>query len=363
MTPQDPFGLVGTTIDGKYRIEEVVGQGGFAVIYRAVHEGFGDATVAVKCLKLPEGFSAEGRSAFVETFRREGKLLLQLGSEPGIVRVLDLGVANSAHAPRVPFLVLEWLEGSTLAEVLEERRQLGLGPYTEREALQLIRPIAHAVASAHLLPHAKGRGVAHRDLKPSNIMQTSSARGEVWKVLDFGIAKAMQAGDRATLASGTPLNVRPFSAPYGAPEQFHPVHGPTGPWTDVHALGLLLVELLTGKPALDGKTAPELFASAASDVRPTPRSRGAAVSDACEQLCAKALAKRPADRFANAQELVIALDAILEAERVSIRQAPPPSAPRSQPRNEARTMRALTYGVAVVAALLASIAVWRWLAG
>ncbi len=316
MTDPDPFELIGTTIDGKYRVEQVVGVGGFSVIYRAVHEGFGDAEVAVKCLKLPEGFSAEGRAAFVDTFRREGKLLLRLSSEPGIVRVLDLGVVATKPGGRVPFIVLEWLEGETLADVLRERRDAGLGPYSEREALVLLRQIANAVTSAHLLPHAKGRGVAHRDLKPSNIMRTSSARGPVWKVLDFGIAKAMQAGDRATAASGTPMNVRPFSPLYGAPEQFHPVHGRTGPWTDVHALGLLMVELLTGKRALDGNEFSELFQSAAAKVRPSPRFRGARVSDACEDLVLKAIALSPADRFADAEQLVAAIDAVLEAHGV-----------------------------------------------
>lgn len=358
----DPFALVGTTIDGKYRVEEVAGQGGFAVIYRAVHEGFGDATVAVKCMNLPDGFSVEGRAAFVETFRREGKVLLRLGSEPGIVRVLDLGVTSTPSCPRIPFLVLEWLEGSTLAEVLDERREGGAAGFTEREALVLLRQIANAVACAHMLPHARGRGVAHRDLKPSNIMQTASARGAVWKVLDFGIAKAMQAGDRATAASGTPVNVRPFSAPYAAPEQFHPVHGPTGPWTDVHALGLILVEMLTGRRALDGRHAPELFASAAAPVRPTPRARGARVSDACERLCARALALRPADRFSDAVQFVAAIDAILDVPAQKPERGAPPASAPSQRASRRPVDRRLVLGLAIAAGVFALLALWRWLA-
>lgn len=339
---EDPLDLVGTTIDAKYRVEEVVGIGGSAVVYRGVHEGFGDAAIAIKCLRFPDGFSEEGRAAFVSTFRAEGKLLLRLGAEPGIVRVLDLGVTSSGSNTRIPFLVLEWLEGSTLAQFLTERRDHGLGPLSEREAIALIREVANAVASAHALKHATGRGVAHRDLKPSNIMQTSSARGDVWKVLDFGIAKAMHAGDRATAASGTPLNARVFSAPYGAPEQFHPVHGPSGPWTDVHALGLILVELLTGRRALDGTHAHELFASAAKPDRPTPRRRGATVSDRCEALCERALAIRPADRFPDAGAFILALDeaAVPSAARLGLptndtlrepasEATPPTPAPRS----------------------------------
>lgn len=331
---EDPLDLVGTTIDAKYRVEEVVGRGGSAVVYRGVHEGFGDAAIAIKCLTFPEGFSEEGRAAFVTTFRAEGKLLLRLGGEPGIVRVLDLGVTSSPSNPRVPFLVLEWLEGSTLAHWLEERRALSLGPSSEREALAIIREVASAVASAHALKHATGRGVAHRDLKPSNIMQTSSARGDVWKVLDFGIAKAMHAGDRATAASGTPLNARMFSAPYGAPEQFHPVHGPSGPWTDVHALGLILVELLTGARALDGTHAHEFFASAARPERPTPRRRGAAVSDRTEALCERALAIRPADRYPDAGAFIAALDEIIEAS--ATRRTPPLGDATPSPESDAQ---------------------------
>lgn len=312
MSQPDPFQLVGTTIDGKYRVEEVVGVGGSSVVYRAVHEGFGDADVAVKCLRPPENFSVEGKAAFVGTFRKEAKLLLRLSSEPGIVRVLDLGVTTAPTSARVPFLVLEWLEGSTLADLLAERQRHGLGPFPEREALALLREIANAIVSAHLLQHARGRGIAHRDLKPSNVMQTESTRGPVWKVLDFGIAKAMQAGDHATAASGTPVNVRVFSPLYGAPEQFHPVYGPTGPWTDVHALGLILVELVSGVRALEGADFSALFKSAAAKERPTPRARGARVSDALEALCARAIALKPAERYADAGQLVAAIDAILQ---------------------------------------------------
>ncbi|MFO0616796.1 MAG: serine/threonine-protein kinase [Polyangiaceae bacterium] len=327
MSARDPFQLVGTTIDGKYRIEEVVGVGGSSVVYRAVHEGFGDAEVAVKCLRPPENFSAEGRAAFFGTFRKEGKLLLRLSSEPGIVRVLDLGVTTAPTSARVPFLVLEWLEGSTLADLLSERQRHGLGPFSEREALLLLREIATAVVSAHSLEHAKGRGVAHRDLKPSNVMQTESARGPVWKVLDFGIAKAMQAGDHATAASGTPVNVRVFSPLYGAPEQFHAVYGPTGPWTDVHALGLILIELVTGARAFEGNDFSELFKSAAAKKRPTPRARGARVSDELEELCARAIALKPADRYADAGQLVAAIDAIVQRTSVSA-----PASSRREPR-------------------------------
>src|SRR5262249_22204244 len=105
-----------------------------------------------------------------------------------------------------------------------------------------------------------------------------------------------------------------FSPQYGAPEQFFAKrYGSTGPWTDVYALGLCLVELVTGKMALDGEEAQEFFESSTSEIRPTPRARGASVSDDFEAICAKALAKMPKDRYPNAGALQEALSALIPA--------------------------------------------------
>src|SRR5262249_30288914 len=144
-------------------------------------------------------------------------------------------------------------------------------------------------------------------------------RGRSLKILDFGIAKAMAEGETATEeATRTTSGVGAFSPRHAAPEQFFPKKfGGTGPWTDVHALGLVLVEMVTGRPPIDGDTPPEWFLSATSEARPTPRRRGAVVSDGFEALCARALARMPKDRFADARALLEAMDALAGQPRIA----------------------------------------------
>src|SRR5580704_19135603 len=125
----DPFHLCGTTIDGKYRISSVVGDGGFGVVYRGVHTGFGEA-IAVKCLKLPLTLDEKQRAGFLEQLRDEGRLLHRLSkATPGIVQALDVGAVTTPAGGWVPFLVLEWLDGDTLADHLSKRFGGGGGAY------------------------------------------------------------------------------------------------------------------------------------------------------------------------------------------------------------------------------------------
>jgi serine/threonine protein kinase len=302
----DPFELRGKTLEDKYRVDEVVGEGGFGVVYRGWHLGF-DHAIAIKCLKIPGHFTTEARRLFLEKFREEGKLLSRLaGQHLSIVRVYDYDVWSGPGGADVPYLVLEWIDGDSLAKRLEEREE----PLGEADAIALLRPAIEAIAVAH------GMKVAHRDLKPANLLLSRGAGGERIKVLDFGIAKAMQEGETATqVATRTSSGFSAFSPPYGAPEQFQSKkYGATGPWTDVHALGLILCELVTGRAPLDGDEQYELFAAATSGGRPTPRARGAEVSDAFEAVCAKAVALGPSDRYADAGALLAALDAIDGAE-------------------------------------------------
>src|ERR1043166_4007910 len=187
---QDSFGLVGTTIADKYRVEEVVGEGGFGVVYRGHHLGF-DQPIAVKCLKVPGHFTGEARRLFIERFAEEGKLLFRLSEHRSIVRVFDHSVIED-HGQQGPYLVLEGLEGISLHGSLEQRRTQRLPPMSEIEALRLLRDPIDGLAFAHQLR------VAHRDIKPENLFLVRTNAGTVTKLLDFGVAKLMEEADAAT---------------------------------------------------------------------------------------------------------------------------------------------------------------------
>ncbi len=299
----DLFALVGTVVDGRYRIDSVVGEGAFGVVYRGWHLAFGHP-IAVKCLKVPAHFTTVAKEAFLAQFRGEGEFLSKLSAHPAVVRVFDLNVIEREGGQLVPYLVLEWLDGVELEALLQERRLAGAQGMSEVEAVGLLRPVLEAVALAHDLK------IVHRDLKPRNLYLARTPWGTALKVLDFGIAKAMQEGETATrLATGTSSTFNAFTPDYGAPEQFvASKYGVTGPWTDVHAFGLILTELVAGRRVYGGTALFELYEEATQAQRPTPRSKGAEVSDAFEQLCAKALSVNPVDRFRDARELLVALD-------------------------------------------------------
>ncbi len=304
----DGFGLVGSTLDTKYRVDEVVGEGGFGIVYRGFHLVF-EHPVAIKCLLIPASFDTAAQRLFLDRFKEEGKLLSRLSQHPNITRVFDFGETWTDKGTAVPYLVLEWLTGSDLEVLLQRRVEQGLGPYSEQQAVSLLRPVIDAIGLAHRA------GVAHRDLKPSNILLTQTLQGATLKVLDFGVAKAMQAGEvTAASARKTTGLFRAYSPAYGAPEQFRSsVYGATGPWTDVHALGLLFVELTTGRPAYEGVEYADFYEAAVSPARPTPRARGALVSDAFEAVIARALARDPKERYQDAGELLQALAAVVPA--------------------------------------------------
>lgn len=299
----DCFGLVGQVLDGKYRIDGVVAEGGFAVVYRGAHQMLNRA-VAVKVLKTHTHTRDNdvARQIFIDGFVREAQTIVRL-NHPNIVQVLDFGVTVMPSGERAPWMALEWLEGRTLRAELQARR--GRGGRSPEEAVTFLRPIIEALAYAH------DEGVAHRDVKPANIMLVDGRRGTTLKLLDFGIAKVMPEGDEP--GSGhtlTSSDMHSFSLNYAAPEQISATR--TGPWTDVHALGLILTELLTDQPPLQGRDRTEVLADILASARPTPARRGVDVGP-LEPVIARALALRPSDRYRNAGELLSALDAALVA--------------------------------------------------
>jgi len=320
----DIFGWVGQVLDGKYRIDAAVGEGGFGIVYRAFHLGLQEP-VAVKCLKIPSNLSESARKQLEESFLAEGRLLHRLSrGHSGIAQALDVGAAVSPSGVWTPYLVLEWLEGCSLDAELARARASGLGAATLEEAARLMLPVMDAVGEAH------DQGVAHRDLKPANLFLAHVGGKPVTKVLDFGVAKLMSQTATLTCAlESTGGAIRAFTPLYGAPEQFDARHGATGPWTDVFALALIFVELVVGRPALEGQDTVQLFVACSNPLeRPTPRRKGVMIPDGVNAVLERALSVSPRDRFRTAREFADALRASL-AETAS-----------SQPLGNAQTVRA-----------------------
>ena len=210
---------------------------------------------------------------------------------------------TAASGEQVPYMVLEWLEGQPLEAVLESERLASAPLRLLEQAIRLLDPVAEALALAHK------KGIAHRDVKPANVFVLGDPRGSDVgvKLLDFGIAKVVQDAQKAGFGK-TAGHMTSFTPSYGAPEQFNRAYGATGPWTDVFALALVVVEVLTGREPLPGDTLVQL-AYAASDpaVRPTPRRYGVKMPDEVHAIFVKALAVKPEDRYATAGELWSAL--------------------------------------------------------
>jgi eukaryotic-like serine/threonine-protein kinase len=305
--PKDPLGLLGATLAGKYDVERLVAETEFSAVYQAHHRIL-RRPVAIKAFKAP-GLDESLRQQLLESFVTEGALLMDLSERcAAVCQARDVASVVTESGHWVPYLVLEWLEGEPLDVVLARERRQGIAPRTVVQAMRLLEPVAQALAVAH------ERGIAHRDVKPGNviILADATAHGVACKLIDFGSAKVArnQAGLGGEGAAG-----RLFTPMYAAPEQFlprlpgRPLLGVAGPWTDVFALALLLVELWTGREPRRGESVAELAHSAWSlDVRPTPRTLGATVSDELERVMARAVALRPLDRYASVRAFWSALE-------------------------------------------------------
>ncbi len=326
---QDPFGLTGTVLDGQYRVEEIVGEGGFGVVYRGRHLSL-DQPIAVKALKGLDGGDAAINELVHEKFREEARLLYTLSqSSLHIVRSLDFGAATTPSGVWAPFMILEWLDGRSLADDLTERRAQGLRGRSLVEAFAILEPVVDGLSVAH------ERHVAHRDVKPANIFLAAGGRqhgapeglvnhtarasdgragraGVQVKVLDFGIAKIMKEGESA----GTKGTFASFTWLYATPEQLDPRVGATGLTTDVYAFTLVLTELLTDRPPIDEHDIIGIMKAATNpSQRPTPRTRGANIPDEIEDVCRRALAVDPKSRYSSIAELWSALKAARQVTR------------------------------------------------
>ena len=266
----------GEVID-HYRVLRRLGGGGFADVYEAVDERDGTHVV----LKLPN-VALLGDPQTYERFRRELEITKRL-DHPNIQRSINVGERHSR-----PYLVLEYVDGETLREHLHGRL-----PLSEPET------VAYAVQLAHALGHAHRHGVAHRDLKPENVLVTPDG---TLKLFDFGIA-LLSGAKRVTWrwvnnAVGTP--------DYMAPEQIQGKRGDER--TDIYALGTMLYEMLAGQVPYSGDNPLAVMQQVVSQPPAPLRRRNREVSPAIEAVIGKAMRKSPAERYANADEMLADLE-------------------------------------------------------
>ena len=287
-------------LDGQFRVESHVGEGGFSVVYRGTHVGLSEP-IAIKCLKLPPALGSALIESFIRRFRDESRIHYKLSQgHLHIARCIASGTTVApATSALVPYTVLEWLDGCSLAQDFEERRANGMRGRPLAEVIKLLDSAIDALAYAH------AQGVVHRDLNPGNFFLAKTPSGTKLKVLDFGVAKVL--ADSA-LAMGAAVrtmgNVRIFTPAYGAPEQFDEGVGAIGPWTDVYAIALVVLEALTDRTVVDGEHIGELAAKALDpNRRPTPRALGIAMGEEVEAALARAVALSPAERPRDAGEL------------------------------------------------------------
>lgn len=265
---------------GHYEVEALAFEGGFASIYRG-HHRVTRAAVAIKVLRSALAMSM----GMIERFEQEARALERL-QHPGIVMVHELGALTDGR----PYIVMEWIEGRSLAEELAAR-----GPLSAAEALALMNEIGSAVAAAHAV------GVIHGDIKAQNIVALPQGAWFTVKLSDFGIARLMAPEDQPTAFTtrtmlGTPRTM--------APEQI--LGRPVDARTDIYALGLLLYQMLAGRLPFDGANVVEieemhLFAA------PPQVSLLASVPAALDDVLDRALAKDQKERYPDVGSFLEAL--------------------------------------------------------
>lgn len=294
---EDVFGIVGTT-QGPYRVESVVAEGGFGVVYRAHHDAF-RAPVALKCLKVPGKLSEKDQADFLERFREEAEVMFRLSASiPAVVRPLHVDVIVTSTGQFVPFMALEWLEGETLDKLVARRTAEGRPPLTLKRLVRMLTPVARALERAHHFPGPDGTvSIVHCDLKPDNIFLLEQDGIASAKILDFGIAKVRSAASRMAGRMSQHQGGNSFTPGYAAPEQWLPKrYGQAGPWTDVWGMAITLVEAAVGRPVIDGDHAGMMGTATDEKRRPTPRAEGLTVSDEVEEIFVRALAVDPRHR-------------------------------------------------------------------
>lgn len=273
--------LIGHTLGDRYHILSLVGEGGMGRIYLAEHVRM-NRQCAVKIMRPTLVNDADAAARFAREASSAARII-----HPNVAAVFDYGESEGNV-----YLVMEFVEGEPLGAILERERTLPLA-----RALELTRQVADALAAAHEL------GIVHRDLKPDNILvaRTKSGR-EVAKVVDFGIAKAVEEGPGQKLTeTGLVIGTPEFMSP----EQL--MGDPVDARSDVYSLGCILYLMLVGVPAADAPTREGMLKRRLSETAPHPRSADETLPPELDAIVARALAPAPDDRFQSAGDLRDAL--------------------------------------------------------
>ena len=279
--------LIGKTLDGLYTIQELIGAGGMANVYKAVVSAPGGpvpegTVVAVKVLRQELMHDAD----LVRRFKNESKAISLL-NHPNIVKVYDVSVSENLQ-----YIVMECVEGMTLREYLNERG----GRITSRETVHFIAQILRA------LDHAHRNGVVHRDIKPQNIMLLDNGQ---LRMMDFGIARISRAENQIQNGKKAMGSVH-----YISPEQAKGEE--TDPKSDIYSVGVMMYEMLSGRLPFD---ADDMVEVARKQIRDTPKplaELAPEVPTGLVQITERAMAKLPVNRYSSAAEMLEALDAYVQ---------------------------------------------------
>jgi serine/threonine protein kinase len=268
-------------IDERYRLEEPLGKGGMARVWRATDVRL-ERPVAIKIIAQQLAEDPE----FLVRFFSEAQAVAGI-SHPCVVSVLDFGQFKER-----PYLVMEYMPGGAIADLVGR-------PIEYERALEIVRDAAHGVGAAHAM------GIVHRDIKPGNILLTEEGRS---KIADFGIA--LTAVSEKLTSTGQVIG----SPHYISPEQA--TGEGAGPESDVYALGVVLYELITGRPPFDANNATAIaLAHVESD--PEPPSQSVEVPGEVEAVVLRCLSKKPSERFQSGSALAAAIEELIGRDRTA----------------------------------------------
>jgi len=309
--------MIGHELGGRYEIISRIGGGGMALVYKA-HDVLLNRKVAVKVLRQQFVHDEE----FIRRFRREAQSAASL-SHPNVVSIYDVGQEDDVH-----YIVMEYVEGSNLNEMIHDR-----APLQPEEAVHIAAQICDALENAHQ------NQIIHRDIKPHNILIGKNGRV---KVTDFGIARAVTAS-----------TITQTGSVVGSVHYFSPEHAkgtPTGEKSDLYSLGIVLYQMLTGKLPFHGESPISVALKHLQETFVEPRAINSLIPQSVENVILRAMRKNPNERYSSAGEMLRDLESCLSPERLHEPKATFVSAPDSDDLTATRVMPAIRQSAAAVRA-------------